>query len=265
MKIEDYAPYFHDGELVAIYHSKNEIELTLESFTLDFELDNDVMPSERRTLRGKLHLNGIQSVIRENVIVKNLKFNWDSCEILDLIINNNKVKLLVSWSNYPPKKRDICTEQIEIIAEQVYWENIPNLYIPDSDEELIDIHPYLSYFKAGNFIGFEYKNDILKLSLESHFVKPDDFRDKIFIYRNALRGKLMIEKLKLSKKNGENYSIPSEEFRLGKIAEIEIYKTKVLIKIGWKKEHTTDVFEFEGERITFLTLPLLFNPFIHES
>ena len=64
--------------------------------------------------------------------IENAEMLWkdyDNGEILDLEIDDNKVFLLIEWKNWPPKPRLRTNDvsKIEIEAEKIYWENIPDL------------------------------------------------------------------------------------------------------------------------------------------
>ena len=52
---------------------------------------------------------------------------YDNGNILDLEIRDNKIFLLVEWKNFPPKARKNDVSKIEIEAEKIYWEKIPDL------------------------------------------------------------------------------------------------------------------------------------------
>lgn len=52
---------------------------------------------------------------------------YDDGGIFDLEIKNNEVILDISWCNYPPKVRTNDFFTITINAEDVRWENIPDL------------------------------------------------------------------------------------------------------------------------------------------
>lgn len=49
------------------------------------------------------------------------------------------VFLLLIWCNYPPKLRIQKVSSIEIKADQIYWENIPDLYDSMMESAYADI------------------------------------------------------------------------------------------------------------------------------
>jgi hypothetical protein len=131
MNIEKYTGYFHDGGLIGVKRKENNIELFLRSceISLDEPIDRKIL-SEDNALKGKLCLEGVKWIKVANN--ENAEIPWkdyDDGEILDLEIDGNKVFLLIEWKNWPPKPsvRTNDVSKIEIEAEKIYWENIPNL------------------------------------------------------------------------------------------------------------------------------------------
>jgi len=131
MNIEKYTGYFHDGGLIGIKRKKNNMELFLRSCEIssDEPIDRKIL-SEDNALKGKLCLEGVKWI--KVAGKENAEIPWkdyDDGEILDLEIDNNKVFLLIEWKNWPPKPRLRTNDvsKIEIEAEKVYWENIPDL------------------------------------------------------------------------------------------------------------------------------------------
>jgi hypothetical protein len=55
------------------------------------------------------------------------KKNYDGGSILDFEIFKHKVILGIEWTDYPPKVRKSDFTTIEIEAEKIRWENIPDL------------------------------------------------------------------------------------------------------------------------------------------
>jgi len=55
---------------------------------------------------------------------------YDSAEILHLEILQNKIKLFIEWENFPPHPKVTVYSALEIEADKIWWENIPNLYDP---------------------------------------------------------------------------------------------------------------------------------------
>ena len=129
MDIKKYTGYFHDGGLIGAKREKNNIELFLQSceISLDEPIDKKIL-SEENTLKGKLCLIGVKCIKVDDQENKEIPWKeYDDGEILDLEIDNNKVFLLIEWTNFPPKTRVTDVGTIEIEAEKIYWENIPDL------------------------------------------------------------------------------------------------------------------------------------------
>ncbi len=129
MDINKYTGYFHDGTLIGINHLGNNIEFLLESSQIGVDefFDREVL-SDSFTLKGKLHVTNIKDIKINNISTKNiLRKEYDDGEILDLEIHNNKILLLIEWTDYPPKNRITDVSKIEIEADKIYWENIPTL------------------------------------------------------------------------------------------------------------------------------------------
>jgi hypothetical protein len=129
MNIEKYTGYFHDGGLIGAIRKENNMELFLRSCEISSgePIDRKIL-SEDNALKGKLCLEGIKWI--KVAGKENAEIPWkdyDDGEILDLEIDNNKVFLLIEWKNFPPKSRIEDVGTIEIEAEKVYWENIPDL------------------------------------------------------------------------------------------------------------------------------------------
>lgn len=132
LNIKKYTAYFHDGSLIDIQHSDNKIVLSLESAEMDsIDMEDDISLSERGTIKGKLHLEEVQSIkINDSPFHGKLKLFYDYGSIFDFDIRNNIVELQISWRNSPQKPfvNDFSTIIIE--AKKIWWENIPELFDP---------------------------------------------------------------------------------------------------------------------------------------
>ncbi len=137
MDIKKYTGYFHDGGFIGMKKKGNNIELLLQSCEISANEPIDKKKlSEENTLKGKLCLMGVKSIKVDDHENKAIPWKeYDDGEILDLEIDNNKVFLLIEWTNFPPKPRTNDIGTIEIEAEQIYWENIPNLSDECCNEE----------------------------------------------------------------------------------------------------------------------------------
>lgn len=138
MNINKYTAYFHDGTVHDIKHKKNRIELSIESAELLPEWNEDnILLSNRETLSGNLHLEGVSSIKINEVpfhgVLSVLINTYDDGYIFHIEIHGNKLTLLVSWMRHYQKRyseeTDLFTIQIE--AEKIYWENIPDLFDAD--------------------------------------------------------------------------------------------------------------------------------------
>lgn len=129
MDISKYASFFHDGGIFDIRHEGDSIEFFMTSAEMaEEDLQDDIPLSRYDTIQGKLHVKGVKSImINKKPFLGTLKKAYESAEVLDFILTRNSVELGVLWSNYPYKieERDFTT--IEIEAEKIWWENIPNL------------------------------------------------------------------------------------------------------------------------------------------
>lgn len=131
MNISKYEDYFHDGTIHDIDHNMNNIILSLESAQLQSDWNKDnIQLSKNKTISGKLHIEEVKAIrINNKVFDDCLKKTYDSSDIYDLSIQKNKVRILVSWIDYPPKppvETDVFT--IEIEADNIFWENVPHLF-----------------------------------------------------------------------------------------------------------------------------------------
>lgn len=126
MDIKKYTSDFHDGELININHVKDEIELTLSSAEVDPKDIPDLILGTNDRIKGKLHLIGVKSVkINNKFLTSNLEMQYHSGEILHLEIKSNQIKIEMLWRDNDFHDRGYS--EIEIDADNIYWENIPNL------------------------------------------------------------------------------------------------------------------------------------------
>ena len=132
MDIRKYTGYFHDGGFIGMKTHEKNIELFLQSCEISSNksIDKKIL-SKTNKIKGKLCLINVKWIKVDNKKGKKIPWKeYDDGEILDLEINNNTVFLLIEWANFPPKSRTNDIGKIEIEAEKIYWENIPDL--PDS-------------------------------------------------------------------------------------------------------------------------------------
>lgn len=132
MNIANYTSYFHDGSIIDIYHDQSIVILSMESAEISPEenLDNIVL-SKRLTIKGKLHLEGVDLITEnEKQISVLLKMLYDSAGILHLKIDGTTVSLDLEWVNFPPHPNVTTYSFYTINAKKIWWENIPDLYDP---------------------------------------------------------------------------------------------------------------------------------------
>ncbi len=127
MDIRKYTGYFHDGSIEDIKSYDKNIELWMSSSEILPEWHVDLPLSNTSRITGKLILRGVEKINISDLLVSEISFIYDSGEILQFEIYNNKVTLLMIWYNFPPKDRMSKFEQIIIHASQIEWENIPDL------------------------------------------------------------------------------------------------------------------------------------------
>src|SRR3990167_7330623 len=130
MDIKKYTGYFHDGSILAIQHQGNKLVIFMESAEMDEEdkLD-DVVFAKDDNIRGKLHLEGVTSIIEEDI--GNLtKFEMKKviATIFDFELKENQVEFQIIWDSIPIDKEDFSVVKIE--AEKIWWENCPDMPDP---------------------------------------------------------------------------------------------------------------------------------------
>ncbi len=132
VKIKQYLSEFHDGSLIDIQHMNQDCIFSLESAEMDpADMKDDIPLSERGTIKGKLHLEKIQSIqVNGSFLAGPLIIPYDYGSIFDFEIRNNVVELQISWRNAPQKPFVNDFSTIILLAEHIWWENIPDLFDP---------------------------------------------------------------------------------------------------------------------------------------
>jgi hypothetical protein len=127
--INKYVDFFHDGSINAIEQIGNKITISMESAEMDEEdIKDDIDLSRDDRIRGKLHIEGTKSIKENNQLYTDiLRMKYEDAEIFHFEINLNKVELQIKWCSYPPKPRIEDFSKIEIEAEKIWWENLPEL------------------------------------------------------------------------------------------------------------------------------------------
>ncbi len=132
MNIQDYLAFFHDGSFFNIEQHENEIVISMQTADMDKDdLKDDIPLSKFNRLIGKLHLKEIKKIkISNNLSLTDIKKKYDYGTILDFEIVNKNIDLGILWKNYPPKHPTNDFTIIEIEAEKIWWENIPDMKDP---------------------------------------------------------------------------------------------------------------------------------------
>jgi len=130
--IKKYLHEFHDGALLAIKCIGEGHVFSLESAEMDIsDMKDSLLLSERRTIKGKLHLELVQSVtVNELIFEDKLKMKYDYGSIFDFDIRDNTVELQISWRNSPQKPYVNDFSTIVINAKKICWGNIPDMVDP---------------------------------------------------------------------------------------------------------------------------------------
>lgn len=131
MNIAEYTGYFHDGILIDINCQEKNITLTLESSEIiRNDLPLQLKFSEESTLRGKLHLYNISKALINGKPTNNhISMEYQEGDILNLKIFPHKIFLLIEWRDPSIDFLENCVSKIEIEAEKITWENLPNLEV----------------------------------------------------------------------------------------------------------------------------------------
>lgn len=130
--LSQYAGYFHDGSIHDIMHYKDSLVISIESAQLlpEWYWDRKKLPlSKRDTISGKLYFVHVNSLKQDDKPSHEaFKMVYEGCEVFDIKIEVHKIKMLVTWEQYLPKRERTDMVCIEIEADKIYWENIPNLF-----------------------------------------------------------------------------------------------------------------------------------------
>ncbi|MGE0010487.1 MAG: hypothetical protein AB7F19_00810 [Candidatus Babeliales bacterium] len=131
MNISHYTSYFHDGSIIAIQHKNTELLISMESAELSRDdLTEDITLSEHSSLKGILHLKRIKSIYvdEQAFIGKLVTHATKSSRILDFSIKGTKVHFFIEWSTIPVNPLLDEFNDIVVEADEIYWENKPDLY-----------------------------------------------------------------------------------------------------------------------------------------
>lgn len=127
-----YSGYFHDGSIYKIEHNNGSIVISAESAELlpEWYWDRKNIPlSKRNTISGKLHLEGILRLRKDQeLLVNTLSMTYEFGDIFDLEIEENKIQISIIWKQFKPVKAETAMVDIEIQARSIFWENISDLF-----------------------------------------------------------------------------------------------------------------------------------------
>ena len=126
MDISQYTSFFHDGEVIAIDHKENNIDFFIMSAEIDPSCVKDIVLSKNNVLRGKLHIEGINFITENGVEFSGvIKMKLSENDLLHLKIKENILFCEIGWRGSKPFQNDFSA--LEIHAQKIWWENIPDL------------------------------------------------------------------------------------------------------------------------------------------
>lgn len=129
MTISRYLDFFHDGCVMNIQHFGSTVELSMSSAEMDADdIKDDIALSRDDSIQGILHIEGVTKILMDEApFTGTLKKKHDHAGIFDFILSNNRVELQIVWDNFPPNPMTNDFTVIQIEAEKIWWENIPDL------------------------------------------------------------------------------------------------------------------------------------------
>ena len=128
MKLQNYTSFFHDGSIFEIAQHDNKMIIFMESAEMDEEdIIDDAILTKFDRIRGKLHMEGIKH-IKENgePYLGVFKMKNQDAEIFHFAFSKNQIELQIIWNSLPPQMKEHFST-VEIEAEKIWWENIPDL------------------------------------------------------------------------------------------------------------------------------------------
>ncbi len=130
INIAKYQGYFHDGSIIDIKQSGSDIEISMDSAEIMEDLG--IPLSKYNRIKGILFIHGVTSIeCRGTQLVGDLTMAYDSGEIVNFLLEKNKVELAISWSNYNPNPEINEFTTLVIEAKSISWETIPDLLNPN--------------------------------------------------------------------------------------------------------------------------------------
>lgn len=128
MDIFKYIAFFHDGLLFDIHQNADVIEFAMSSSEMnDEDIVDGIALSKSHSIQGKLHIEGVKGIKINKNPIDSLHKTYDYGQILDFELTEKSVEFGINWISLPPKPKINEFETIEIEAEKLWWENIPDL------------------------------------------------------------------------------------------------------------------------------------------
>ncbi|CDR33197.1 hypothetical protein [Criblamydia sequanensis] len=128
--ISEYSLEFHDGVLINIEQSKNNIVMTLMSAEIKPEVTVEkILLSNDRRIKGKLHFNNVLRVLKNGFLFTKpivMKNEFGDVSYIKFI-SSEIVEISLSWETYSPHFRELGGNHFQIEAKKIYWESLPNL------------------------------------------------------------------------------------------------------------------------------------------
>ena len=132
--ISKYDGYFHDGSIYDICHEDNVIVISMGSAEIvDEEIMQNIILSKDSTIMGKLHIEGVHKLSVGGFIVDDkFKMLSKDSDIFDFDVKGNRVSFDIIWLDF--SRTDLPTREvgfsvIEIEAEKIWWENLPDMVV----------------------------------------------------------------------------------------------------------------------------------------
>jgi hypothetical protein len=128
MDINKYTSFFHDGSIFKIDHKENFITIYMQSAEMHEEdIVDDLILTKKDRIRGNLHIEGVKKVINNHKeILEKIGMKFPKAEILDFDLYENKVELQILWNTIPMGDRSNDFSALEITADKIWWENLPD-------------------------------------------------------------------------------------------------------------------------------------------
>ncbi len=228
---------FHDGSVKAIKHTYHGSEIWMNSASIaPSKLKDDIPLSNFGTINGKLHIEGIQSITKDDVAIAQLTMeDYHDGEIFDFEIHGNEIELNIDWYKYNPH---VNTGMVSyrIHADKIYWENIPDL--ATADEFLIE--NYVTYFLNSLIrrLDYEPQDGAIALAMESSAIPPSKLPSNEYTLtaENTLKGVLELRYLQGASFNGKPIDYKDLALESATILQFEIGSHIVKLQIKHAEE-----------------------------